>query len=54
MGDICNLSPERLREVIRESNSQSAKGSQKYVIWENHAILNDYEFIAWGKRGGRP
>ena len=46
MGDICNWSPERLREVIRESNNQSAKGTQQYVIWENYAILNDYEFIA--------
>ena len=46
MGDICRSAPERLRQVIRESNNQSAIGSQKYVVWENSAILTDYEFIA--------
>lgn len=46
MGGICNWPPEMLRDKIRESNNQSARGSQEYVIWENRAILNDYEFIA--------
>lgn len=44
MGDICRQSPERIRELIRESNKQSAKGSQQYVMWENSAIHTDYEF----------
>jgi hypothetical protein len=46
VGDICRWPIDRLREVITESNKQSAKGSQKYVIWENSAIRTDYEFIA--------
>jgi hypothetical protein len=45
VGDICRWSPERIRQVIRESNQQSVKGSQKYVMWENSAIRTDYEFI---------
>ncbi len=46
MGDICDWSPDRLQQIIRESNEQSARGSQQYIVWENYAILNDYEFIA--------
>ncbi len=46
MGDICNGTPDTLRQVIRESNEQSSRGSQQYIVWENQAILNDYEFIA--------
>ena len=45
MGDIRRWTPEKIRQVIRESNKQSANGSQKYVEWENSAILTDYEFI---------
>ncbi len=46
MGDIRRWSPEKISQVIRESNIQSAKGRQKYVTWENSAIRTDYEFIA--------
>lgn len=46
MGDLCRWPPDRLRQAIRESNNQSAKASQKYVLWENSAIRTDYEFIA--------
>jgi hypothetical protein len=45
MGDICGWPLEVVRRVIRESNDQSAKGSQKYVLWENSAIHTDYEFM---------
>lgn len=45
MGEICRWTPEKIRKVIRESNKQSANGSQKYVDWENSAIRTDYEFI---------
>ena len=46
MGDIRRWSPEKIRQVIRESNKQSAKGSQKYIEGENSAIRTDYEFTA--------
>ena len=50
-----------LRRVIRESNEQSAIGTQQYITWENQAILNDYEFVecscdrnCWCKRHSCP
>lgn len=46
MGDIIKWSPDQVRQIISESNNQSAGGSQKYIKWENHAIRSDYEFIA--------
>jgi hypothetical protein len=46
VGDISRWTPAKIRQVIRKSNKQSEKGSQKYVIWENSAIQTDYEFIA--------
>jgi hypothetical protein len=46
MGDICNWSLDELRQVVMKSNEQSARGGQQYIVWENHAILNNYEFIA--------
>lgn len=45
MGDILRWSQSQIRQVITESNKQSAIGSQKYVKWENQAIHSDYEFI---------
>ncbi len=46
MGDITSWSPDQIRRVIRDSNKQSAQGSQRYVVWENRAIHSDYEFKA--------
>jgi hypothetical protein len=45
MGDICNESLDKIRQVIRESNERSSRGSQQYIVWENSAILSNYEFF---------
>jgi hypothetical protein len=57
MGDIMSWTPDIIRQIIRRSNEDSAKGSQQYIKWENRAIQNDYEFIecpcgenCWSKR----
>ena len=45
MGEIANKSVDALRKAIRNSNENSMKGTQEYVVSENRAILADYEFV---------
>jgi hypothetical protein len=52
VGYISKLLPDEIRRVIRASNTASAQGSQKYVVWENRAIHSDYDFPACQCRDG--
>jgi hypothetical protein len=45
MGELANISLDKITEKIRTSNKESALGNQKYIYWENKAIIENYEFI---------
>ena len=51
-GRISTLSPDEIRQRIRDSNEQSANRTAKYVSWEKCAVSNDYELIACHCREG--
>ena len=48
MGNLPYKTIEELKKTIEESNRSSYSGVQKYILLENEAIQNDYEFIKCG------
>jgi hypothetical protein len=46
MGYLKRIGIDTIKELINSSNIDAAGNNQKYIFWENIAILNDYECIA--------